>query len=142
MANEQMERREQMFPKLSPAQLDRLAAVGHQREARAGEVLIELGEQNNCLFVVLAGAIEIVRPVGDRDEPLVVHGPGEFTGEINMLSARRSLVRARVVTDGSILVVDRNQLRLLVQRDSELSEIFLRAFILRRVALLAVGSDA
>ena len=71
-----------------------------------------------------------------------MHGPGQFTGEINMLSARRSLVRGRVTSDGSeLIVVDREDLRTLVQRDSELSEILMRAFILRRVALMAEGSQ-
>ena len=70
-----------------------------------------------------------------------MHGPGEFTGEINMLSARRSLVRARIADDGEVIVVDRDDLRTLVQRDSELSEILMRAFILRRVALMAEGTQ-
>src|SRR5262249_28319303 len=63
----------------------------------------------------------------------------EFTGEINMLSPRRGLVRARAVTDGAVVAVDREHLRALVQRDFELSEILMRAFILRRVALIARG---
>src|SRR5213076_2185417 len=74
-----------------------------------------------------------------REERITVHGPGEFTGEINMLSARRNLVRGRAIGDASIVVVDREHLRALVQRDFELSEILMRAFILRRVALIAHG---
>jgi thioredoxin reductase (NADPH) len=58
-----------------------------------------------------------------------------------MLSARRSLVRARVTAAGSVIAVDRNDLRALVQRDAELSEILMRAFILRRVALIARGRN-
>ena len=58
-----------------------------------------------------------------------------------MLSARRSLVRARVAGDGTVIAVDRDDLRTLVQRDSELSEILMRAFILRRVALMAEDSN-
>jgi thioredoxin reductase (NADPH) len=79
--------------------------------------------------------------VGEREEPVVLHGPGQFTGEINMLSARRSLVRGRAVADGSVIVVDREHLRALVQRDSELSEILMRAFILRRVGLLSQADN-
>jgi thioredoxin reductase (NADPH) len=139
MANP-MERAAQMFPQLTPAQIDRIASVGHRREVPAGEVLFELGEQNTRFFVVLAGAIEIVRPVGALEEQIVVHGPGQFTGEINMLSARRSLTRARTSAASTVIAVDRDDLRSLVQRDSELSEILMRAFILRRVALIAAGS--
>ena len=130
-----MDRAAQMFPELTPAQVERIAGVGRRREVRAGEVLIEVGEQNTRFFVVLTGAIEIVRLIGDREEPVVVHRARQFTGEINMLSARRSLVRARAAADGAVIAVDREDLRTLVQRDSELSEILMRAFILRRVAL-------
>jgi thioredoxin reductase (NADPH) len=136
-----VERAAQTFPQLTPAQIDRIASVGRRREVQAGEVLFDLGDQNTRFFVVLAGAIEIVRPVGAIEQPVVVHGPGQFTGEINMLSARRSLVRARTAAASTLIAVDRDDLRNLVQRDSELSEILMRAFILRRVALMAAGND-
>ena len=74
-------------------------------------------------------------------EPVIVHPPGQFTGEINMLSARRSLVRGRSAGDGAVIAVDRDDLRALVQRDSELSEILMRAFILRRVALTSQDNN-
>src|SRR5262249_51129203 len=89
--------------------------------------------------LVIEGGIEIVRPVAGREDVVRVLGSGEFTGEVNMLSARRNLVRARATVDGSIVVVDREHLRALVQRDFELSEILMRAFILRRVGLIAHG---
>jgi thioredoxin reductase (NADPH) len=140
MANP-MDRAAQMFPLLTAAQIDRIAGIGHRRAVRAGEIIFELGEQNTQFFVVVTGAIDVVRPVGDIEEPVVVHGPGQFTGEINMLSARRSLVRGRSVSEGTVIAVDRDDLRILVQRDSELSEILMRAFILRRVALVAQGNN-
>ena len=141
MADPYVDRRHQMFPQLTPAQIGRISAVGERRSVRSGEVLFELGEQNTRFFVVIEGAVEIVRPVDGREEQITVHGPGEFTGEINMLSARRTLVRGRALGDGSIVVVDREHLRVLVQRDFELSEILMRAFILRRVALIAHGDS-
>jgi len=136
-----MDRAAQAFPKLTPAQIERISSIGHRREVRPGELLFDVGDQNTCFFVVVEGEIEIVRPSGDLEEPVVVHRAGEFTGEINMLSARRSLVRARAVRDGAVIAVDRDDLRALVRRDSELSEILLRAFILRRVALLAQNNS-
>jgi thioredoxin reductase (NADPH) len=132
-----MDRAAQMFPQLTTAQIDRVASIGQRRDVRAGDVLFDVGDQNTRFFVVLSGTVEVVRPIGDREEPVVVHQPGQFTGEINMLSARRSLVRARVATDGAVIAVDREDLRILVHRDSELSEILMRAFILRRVAFMA-----
>ena len=132
-----MDRREQMFPRLTDAQLSRISGIGQRRSVRAGEVLFEPGDQNTDFFVVISGGIEVVRPVAGREEPITVVGPGQFTGEINMLSARVTLARGRVAADGSIVALDHDGLRAVVQRDSELSEILVRAFILRRVALIS-----
>ena len=131
------DRRHQMFPRLTSTQIDRISSIGQRRRVRAGETLFEVGQQHTSFFLVLEGAVEIVRPVAGHEERITVHGPGEFTGEINMLSARRNLVRGRALADGAIVVVDREHLRAVVQRDFELSEILMRAFILRRVALIA-----
>jgi len=135
-----MDRAAQTFPVLTPAQIERIAALGHREHAPARQVLFDEGEQNTRFFVVLSGAVEIVQPVGAIERPITVHGPGQFTGEINMLSARRSLARARTTVESELVVLDRSALRTLVQRDPELSELLMRAFILRRVALLDVGN--
>jgi thioredoxin reductase (NADPH) len=141
MAIEVMNRAAQMFPRLTPAQIDRIATLGRQRDVPAGEVLIEAGDQNSRFFVVVSGALEVVRPIGDREEPVTVHGEAQFTGEINMLSARRSLVRVRAAQASRLVDVDRDDLRAIVQRDPELSEILMRAFILRRLALASQDSN-
>ena len=133
------DRRAQMFPRLTPAQIDRIASLGQRRRVRAGEVMFEVGDRDTAFFVVISGELEILRPMGDHEERVVLQGPGEFTGEINMLSGRRALVRGRIAQDGEVVVVDREHLRALVQRDSQLSEILMRAFILRRVGLIAQG---
>jgi thioredoxin reductase (NADPH) len=132
-----IDRAAQIYPQLTPEQVRRVATIGRRQAIRVGDVLFDVGEQNTRFFVVLEGEVFIARPIGDREEPVTVLRQGEFTGEINMLSARRSLVRARVVTDGSVIALDREALRTLVLRDSELSEILMRAFILRRVRLMS-----
>jgi thioredoxin reductase (NADPH) len=89
--------------------------------------------------VVTAGEVEIIRPSGTAETLLAVHGPGQFTGEVNLLSGRRALVRARATKAGEVIEVDHEHILALVQTDSELSEILMRAFIFRRVELIAHG---
>jgi thioredoxin reductase (NADPH) len=132
-----LERQKQMFPKLDAAQVHRLSLLAHKRNVKQGEVLIEIGAPNSAFFVVLTGGIEILRVHDGAEERIVLHGPGEFTGEMNMLSGRRSMFMARVTSDGEVLELDHDGLRRVVQNDSELSELFMRAYILRRVALIA-----
>jgi len=128
-----------MFPTLTPAQVKRIAAHGKQRSIRSGEVLIEAGARVVPFFVVTAGRVEVVRPSGSTETLVAVHGPGQFTGEVNMLSGRPALVRSRTIESGEVIELDREQLLALVQTDSELSELIMRAFILRRVELIARG---
>ena len=137
-----MDRIAQTFPTLAPAQIERIAAMGRRISVPAGEVLVEVGDQNTRFFVVLSGSVEIVQPMRGGEKVIVRHRAGQFTGELNMLSARRSLVRARAAEPSDVIAVDRDALRRLVQTDPELSEILMRAFILRRVALVEGGSDA
>jgi thioredoxin reductase (NADPH) len=132
-------RREKIFPKLTPVQISRIELHGHIRSVQSGEVLIEQGDRSVPFFVVITGEVEILRPLGDRETLVTVHGPGEFTGEVNMLSGRRSLVRARVTKPGKVIELDHQQMLGLVQTDAELSGILMTAFILRRVELIAAG---
>jgi thioredoxin reductase (NADPH) len=130
---------DRIFPTLTPEQIRRIAKQGHVRAMQRGEVLFEAGDHVVPFFVITAGQLEIVRPSGTTETRVAVHEPGHFTGEVNMLSGRRSLVRARVSQAGEVIELTRERLQALVQSDSELSDIFMRAFILRRVELIAHG---
>ena len=94
------QRREQMFPTLSAEQIARIERHGTRRRVTRGEVLFEQGAEHVPFFVVLEGALEIVRPERGREDPIIVHHPGQFTGETTLLTGRRSLVRGRVAEDG------------------------------------------
>src|SRR5262249_12529932 len=127
---------EHVFPKLTPAQMERVAAFGRLRRVEEGEVILEMGAGGR-IFVVTAGSIETVRMVGDAEEVIVTHGVGSFTGETAVLSGQRGLARHRARQAGEVIEVDRSRLMTLVQTDSELSEILMRAFIFRRLTMIA-----
>jgi thioredoxin reductase (NADPH) len=128
-----------MFPKLADAQIERIAAHGRRRATIAGEVLYDVGAMPLPFIVVMTGSIEVLHP-SDAGETLIqALGPGQFTGEFNLLAGRPALARARVRDAGEVIEVGREQLLLLIQTDYELSEILMRAFILRRVALMERG---
>jgi thioredoxin reductase (NADPH) len=130
---------EQIFPVLTPAQMRRLTSHGAPRSVRAGEVLVELGDGEIPMFVVISGELEIVRPTFAQEKLIRVIGRGRFTGEINTLSGRRAFARVRARQDSEVIQIARESLLALVQTDAELSEIVMGAFILRRAELLAQG---
>ena len=100
---------EKIFPQLTPEQINRIAAHGRTRPVQPGELLIEQGDTSVPFFVVVTGEVEIVRPFGPHETLVTVHGPGEFTGEVNMLSGRQSLVRARVTKPSEVIELDHQQ---------------------------------
>ena len=130
---------ERIFPTLTPAQVKRIAVHGQARSIRLGEVLFEAGDRAVPFFVVAAGRLEVVRPSGTTETLVAVFGPGQFTGEVNMLSGRPALVRARASESGEVIQLDHARLLALVQTDSEIGEVIMRAFIIRRVELIAHG---
>ncbi|MGB9431758.1 MAG: FAD-dependent oxidoreductase [Candidatus Acidiferrum sp.] len=134
-----LDARTQAFPVLTEAQINRIRPGGKLREVKKDEILFEPGDLNVPFFVLLAGAMQIVQPdlVGER--LITTHGPGQFTGEMTMISGQRSLARARMTEAGKLLELSGDGLRSLVAKDAELSEIFMRAFILRRLALISLG---
>ena len=128
-------REEQVYPTLTPEQIARVAAHGKRRAVQAGEVLIQAGQEHFPFFVVTAGKAEGVAG-GVGQELIITLGPGQFSGEMNLLTGRRGLATIKVTESGEVIEVQRDDLLNLVQTDAELSEIFMRAFILRRVALI------
>ena len=133
------ERRELVFPKLTASQIERITPVGRRRNVSEGEVLINQGDSNVPFFVVISGRIDIVQPSDQGEFVVVQHQPGEFTGEMNMLTGRRSLVSVRAGTSSEVIELNREAMQSLVQTDVGVSEILMRAFIMRRLELIAQG---
>jgi thioredoxin reductase (NADPH) len=133
-------RSQQMFPHLTPVQVARLSAHGSKRAIQKGEVLAEPGDRLP-MYVVLSGSIEIVQPTLTGETLIVVHTAGSFSGDVGTLRGISAVVRMRVREGGEVLVIDEAHLRTIFQTDSELSELFMRAFILRRVALISTQSS-
>jgi thioredoxin reductase (NADPH) len=125
----------QMFPRLTPLQITRLGAHGRKVATQKSQILAEPGD-HPPMYVVLSGSIEVIQPTMTGESLIVLHRQGSFSGDVGTLRSISSVVRMRVREAGELLVIDDAHLRAIVQTDSELSELFMRAFILRRVALM------
>src|SRR3984893_10794925 len=125
------------FPRLDDSQIAALAGFGQQRDAQPREVILERGDLHHGIFVVLSGRVEVIRVSADGETVLHVLDRGEFTGDVNLLSGRGTLIRARAVEASTLLEIDRANQRHIMQTDAALGEIFLNAFLLRRVFLIS-----
>jgi thioredoxin reductase (NADPH) len=128
------------FPTLTGAQVERVRSCGRVREVEIGEILFEPGDINVHFYVVLSGTLEIVQLDLNGERPITSHrARGSFTGEMTTISNRGALAKGRVTEPGEFIEVSSRDFLALVSRDAELNEIFMRAFILRRILLLSNG---
>jgi thioredoxin reductase (NADPH) len=130
------ERREQLFPKLANAHIERIASVGRKRKVAKGEMLIKQGEVAP-FFLITSGRLDIIQPTDQGELTIVQHETGQFTGELNMLTGRRSLVCARMGEAGEVIELSPEELQALVQTDVGISQVLMTAFIFRRLELIA-----
>ena len=124
------------FPRLDDAQIARLAPFGVRGQGAAGDVLFDQGDAVHGVFIIISGSVEIIGVSSAGESVLKVLERGSFTGEVNQLSGRRSLVRCRAREASSVIEISRANLQRIMQTDASLGEIFLTAFVLRRVFLI------
>jgi thioredoxin reductase (NADPH) len=135
-------RRHQMFPQLDEHDFARLRRFGEVRTFADGTPIMKAGEVAAGLAFVLKGKID-VRQGGavSHREPIVVHGPGAFLGELAQLSNRPALVDANAQGEVEAIIVAPHRLRDVLVQEAELGERIMRALILRRVGLLQAGQS-
>src|SRR5580693_3758105 len=134
-------RREQMFPKLTSAEIDRLRGLGVARRFARSSQLMSAGRPSPGMIVLISGAATVAR----RDKPghtspIVDMGAGDFIAEVGDLSLSPSLVDVQAASDVEALIIPPDRLRALMIAEAELGERIMRALILRRVALIEMGA--
>lgn len=127
------------YPTLSEQDLAALAARGRPRSVRAGEVLYAAGQTGFSFYVVRDGELEATDGQGQDARPVSRVQPGQFTGEVNMLAGRASLITVRAVRDSSLVELDPDELRRAVDDIPELGDMIIQAFLRRRDLLVQGG---
>ncbi|MEI9923488.1 MAG: FAD-dependent oxidoreductase [Bradyrhizobium sp.] len=126
-------------PILSETQIDRIRVFARRQPVAAGDILYQPNDETPSVFVVISGRIQIIAVVGGEDQLVTTYGPGQFSGELLMISGRRSIYRCQVVESGELLELCAADLRTLIARDAELSDIIMNAFLARRSTLRDAG---
>ncbi len=119
-------------PILSASQLEKLAALGEERTAEAGEVLFRIGDESYPFIAILEGEAAILDAAGDE---IVRHGASGFLGELNLMTGQTVFLTAVALQPMRYIAVERDVLRPVLFEDGPLGDVLLSAFIARREAL-------
>jgi thioredoxin reductase (NADPH) len=129
-------REAQTFPRLAPEMAARVARYGTEEQVAEGTLLFERGQRSVDFFLVLDGSIEIFDLIEGLPNVFTVHGERQFTGELDLFNDRQILVSGRAGSDSRVVRVKRADFHRMVTAESDIGEIIMRAFILRRVGLI------
>src|SRR4030081_2070067 len=134
-------RREQMFPRLTPQEIDRLRRFGEVRHYAAGDALFVTGDIAPGMCVLIKGSVRVTRrdPLG-HSAPIMEQGPGEVVAEVGQLSGQPAFVDVHAIDDVEALLIPPENLRALMIEEPELGERIMRALILRRVVLIEAAA--
>ncbi len=130
-------REKQTFPTLTDEQIERASQFGVIEDLAKGTVLFERGDRTVDFFILLKGNIEIYEHRQHGINVFTVHGFHQFTGELDLFNNRQILVGGRMGEDGTVVRVNRPAFKKLMVSEPDIGEIIMRAFILRRVALIS-----
>jgi thioredoxin reductase (NADPH) len=129
------------YPRLTDDQISALEASGTRRSSAAGETLVHEGKRTDDFFGILSGKVAIIATdeAGNR-RVIEVHGPRRFLGELGDVEGEVAFYTAEVVETGEVLVVPAQMVRTLVAHDPVLSDLILRAYLIRRSVLIEQGT--
>jgi thioredoxin reductase (NADPH) len=135
------QRHDQIFPILDPQEIERVRRFGEVRSFATHQALVTSGQVGAGFMVILAGKVEVTEHgYFDDPKPILIHGPGNFMGELAQLTGRPALVDAIAQEPVETLIIPPERLRALMIAEAELGERIMRALILRRVAILQAGT--
>jgi thioredoxin reductase (NADPH) len=123
------------FPVLSASQVAEINEFATEQQTTAGQLLFKAGEASYDLFVLLEGHAEIVRADTPDAVVIVGYGPGDFAGELNLLTGQRRTTTCRVTVAGRVLVVAESEFRRLMNARPALAETIFNALLARREVL-------
>lgn len=126
-------------PVLSDAQIRRIRRVSKMRQVKPGEILYQPNDETPAVYIVLSGSLKVSAIIAGQPRTFMTYLEKQFSGDLLMISGRRSIYRCEAVSDGTVLELEAKALRLLIGKDSELSDIFMNAFLARRALQREAG---
>ena len=124
-----------LFPKLNQSHIAEIKKRAELKTYRDSEILYRTGTRNFSSYVVIEGEIEIVNRSDGESKTVITIGPRQFTGDVALLTGNPAVVDAIAVGNCQLLEIENENLRRLLQENSPISDIFVRAFIARKKRL-------
>jgi thioredoxin reductase (NADPH) len=112
---------------------DKLLRFGRLEQFSPGTSLFTRGARACDFFIVISGSVELLEHRRNGSYAvLAVLGPGEFAGELDLLSGRESLLSCRVVKRSEVLRIPGGSLKQMFESEPDAAELIVNGWIERR----------
>ncbi len=113
-----------LFDHLSDERLEEITRVLRSRELAEGEILFNLGDPGDELYIVTEGRIAIYAPSGDdpaQGDPIRIFEREEAMGEMALIDHKPRSLSARALEASRVLALGEEDFRRFVTEDTELA---------------------
>jgi thioredoxin reductase (NADPH) len=121
-----------LYPTLTADQIALLRRFGETHTTRAGDVIWSVGERHPSLVVVLSGQVRAIDRSDGYDRTILEAGPGQFIGELSLLTGQIAWATCVVQEGGEVLIVPASRLRVAIATAPALGNILVTTLALRR----------
>lgn len=125
------------YPRLNDQELEEVAKFGTRQRFDSDEPLFQTGDQPFDSYAILSGSVRIVDTSTGRRTVFVRYGAGYFTGDIDLLTGRPSVVSCEAEVETDTIRLNLNQIRDMFTARPALGSKFWKSFQRRRELLLA-----
>jgi CRP/FNR family transcriptional regulator, cyclic AMP receptor protein len=91
------------------------------REYEGGEVIVQEGEEGNCMYVIQEGEVEVVSVSGDKIVRLAVLGEGDFFGEMAIFEREVRAATVRTLGPTRLITIDKKTFLRRIEQDPSLA---------------------
>jgi signal transduction histidine kinase len=112
-----------LFPRLTDEQIEALKPLGKVIETQDRAIVLREGDAEYPLFFVRSGKLRVFKRLGAAEELLAYHGPGEFTGDIGVLTGEGATASIQSCGECHLLQLDAAALRSLIGANSPIGEL-------------------
>jgi CRP/FNR family cyclic AMP-dependent transcriptional regulator len=115
---------------LTAAQCQTLAAAVSTRDLKPGDVLVREGDSDDHLYVVVSGALGVIKAAGtDNELTLNVMRPGDVVGELSFLDGATRFASLIAMGETRVLGLSRGDLEAMLDCDPHLVYRVMRAIV-------------
>jgi len=118
-----------MFSELPPVELKQVAAVAWENFYTEGDLIARQGESGDAMFIIVEGKVKVYAE--DTREELALRGPGEYVGEMSIISQEPRMASLRATGDVRMLCIGQKEFEGIIRERPETSLAVMRELIAR-----------